>query len=274
MKIEVQTREGAENDMPDVMQAKESWNDISFVHGGLFTSDGTWIHPRLSIETTELIILRKGEAFLDEAGEEFHLKPGEFLFFEPGKVHGGYRASEEQVSFYWFHFRGKLPEGLSAKKGTISEKDRIDVLCRQLLHYANTPECPREAYDYALRLLLIEVGLQCSKPTGGTSRFSEICEWIRMNADKPLTSTKVAEQYGYHEDYLARLFRRYMHCSMKQYIIKTRLGYLKTQLLSTDLSLKEIASQAGFAEYKYFLKFFTIHEGVTPTREPTLGVMT
>ena len=86
-----------------------------------------------------------------------------------------------------------------------------------------------------------------------------------MNSEKPLTSVLVAEQFGYHEDYLARLFRRNLSCSMKQYIIKMRLAYLKTQLLSTELSLKEIAARAGFAEYKYFLKFFTIHEGMTPT---------
>lgn len=252
--------------MKEEVQAKGTcWNDILFQHGGLFTSEGTWIHPRLSIETTELIIIKKGEAFLDEDGEEYHLSAGDFLLLEPGKIHGGYKTSVEQVSFYWFHFYGKLPEGMFDKRGTFAEKDRIDVLCRQLLHYANTPGCPKEGSDYALRLLLIEAGMQCRNPAGGSIRFNEICEWIRMNADKPLTSVSVAEQYGYHEDYLARLFRKYLHCSMKQYIIKTRLGYLKTQLLSTDLSLKEIASQAGFTEYKYFLKLFTIHEGITPT---------
>ena len=212
-----------------------------------------------------MIILKKGEAFLDEDGSYYHLQPGSFLIFDPGKTHGGSKPSVELVSFYWFHFQGKLPEGLIDKCGSTLEKDRIDLLCRQLLHYANTPGYTEEACDYALRLLLIEVGMQCTKPAGGSIRFSEICEWIRMNAEKPLTSICVAEQFGYHEDYLARLFRKNLHCSMKQYIIKNRLAYLKSQLLSTDLSLKEIASQAGFTEYKYFLKFFTIHEGITPT---------
>lgn len=240
-------------------------DDISFVHGGLFASEGEWIHPTIRIDTTEIIVMTKGTAWLEEEGEDYCLNPGSFLFFDPGKLHRGTKSSMEQVSFYWFHFQGKLPQEFADKAGMFPERDRIELLCRQLLHYANTPNCPKAAADYCLRLLLLEMDLQCRQPAGGTIRFSEICEWVRMNADRPLTSTDIADQFGYHEDYLARLFRKNLQCSMKQYIIRTRLSYLKTQLLSTDLSLKEIAWKAGFKDYKYFLKFFTMHEGITPT---------
>lgn len=245
-------------------------DEITYVHGGLFGSEGTWIHPERRIDTTELIVMKKGDAYLEEEGEPYPLRPGQYLFFEPDRLHRGARPSTEQVSFYWFHFKGTLPPGFAGKYGTLQERDRFDLLCRQLLHYANTPACPAAAADYALRLLLLELNLQERMMVGGSLRFSEICEWIRMNSEKPLTSVLVAEQFGYHEDYLARLFRRNLSCSMKQYIIKMRLAYLKTQLLSTELSLKEIAARAGFAEYKYFLKFFTIHEGMTPTAYRTL----
>ena len=238
---------------------------ITYVYGGLFVSEGEWIHPTVTIDTTELIIMIKGEAHLQENGIVYHLEQGDFLFFEPGRIHGGTMQSQEQVSFYWFHFHGQLPPLFAGKTAPLSERDRVKLQCRQLLHYANTPGCPEAAADYCLRLLLLEIDLQCRQPTGGTIRFSEICEWIRINAEKPLASTDVASRFGYHEDYLAKLFRKNLQCSMKQYIIKTRLAYLKNQLLSTDFSLKEIAVQAGFREYKYFLKFFTIHEGMTPT---------
>lgn len=240
-------------------------DDITYVYGGLFTSEGAWIHPTVTIDTTELIVMIKGDAYLQEEDCEYHLQPGDFLFFEPGKVHGGTQQSHEQVSFYWLHFHGHLPPEFAGKTAALSERNRVELQCRQLLHYANTPGCPVAAADYCLRLLLLEIDLQCRQPAGGTIRFSEICEWIRINAERPLTSTDVASRFGYHEDYLAKLFRKNLQCSMKQYIIKTRLAYLKTQLLSTDFSLKEIAGQAGFREYKYFLKFFTIHEGMTPT---------
>ena len=42
------------------------------------------------------------------------LNPGSFLFFEPGRLHRGTKSSMEQVSFYWFHFQGKLPQEFAA----------------------------------------------------------------------------------------------------------------------------------------------------------------
>lgn len=238
---------------------------IRFVHGGIFTSDEPWIHPEICIQTTELIIMIKGTAHLQEEGVEYVLTEKEYLILEPGKMHGGTRHSNQSVSFYWFHFEGILPEQFVKKSGEFSERDRIELLCRQLLHYANTPTCDPSASDYSLRLLLLEMEQQCRCYVGGTMKFSEICEWIRINGDQPLFSVDVAQRFGYHEDYLARLFRKNLNCSMKQYINQSRMSYLKTQLLSTDLTLKEISFKAGFKEYKYFLKFFTLHEGITPT---------
>ena len=238
---------------------------ITYVHGGLFSSEEEWIHPSICIDTTELIVMVKGEAHLREDSSEFHLSAGDYLFFEPGRLHSGTQKSLEEVSFYWFHFNGKLPEGMWPQMASLSERNKVEMLCRQLLHYANTPAYHKEASDYCLRLLLLEVELQSRQSSDGNLHFSEICEWIRLNSDCALTSKMVAEQFGYHEDYLARLFRRYLKCSMKQYIIKMRISYLKNQLLATDLSLKEIAYKAGFKEYKYFLKYFTMYEGITPT---------
>ena len=129
-------------------------DDITYVYGGLFTSEGVWIHPTVTIDTTELIVMIKGDAYLQEEDCEYHLQPGDFLFFEPGKVHGGTQQSHEQVSFYWFHFHGQLPPEFAGKTASLPERNRVELQCRQLLHYANTPGCPGAAAEYCLRLLL------------------------------------------------------------------------------------------------------------------------
>lgn len=240
-------------------------DNISFAYGGLFSSEGNWMHPATTIPTTELIVMIKGQAHLAEQEQEFHLSCGQYVLFEPNKLHCGIQETKEEVSFYWFHFNGRLPKNFMKQSGSFGEKNRVELLCKQLLHYANTPSCYQEAKDYCLRLLLLEIELQARQETNGTVRFSEICEWIRLHADKPLTCKQAAMHFDYHEDYLARLFRKNLNCSLKQYIIQMRIAYLKEQLLSTNLSLKEIAYMAGFQEYKYFLKFFTMYEHMTPT---------
>ena len=44
------------------------------------------------------------------------------------------------------------------------------------------------------------------------------------------------------------------------------MDHIKKLLLTGDMTLTQIASSTGFAEYKYFLKFFKYHEGITPTQ--------
>jgi len=80
-----------------------------------------------------------------------------------------------------------------------------------------------------------------------------------------LTAAEVAGQFGYNEDYLTRIFRKKTGVGLKNWINKTRMDHLRTELLTTDAPLKTIAYNAGFSDYKAFLKYFTYHESITPT---------
>ena len=239
---------------------------IKFIHAGLFTApDLEWIHPARTIDTAELILMQKGTAYLEEEKVPYLLKPGDCLLLEPHRFHRGTRRSEEPVSFYWIHFSGPFSENFLQKHFALTDSYRADLLCRQLLHYANTPDYPPEASDYLLRVLILELSAQSKNPSTGNRRMHEICEWIRINVGKPLSSAETAAHFGYNEDYLCRLFKQKYGMGLKQYISETKLCRIKTLLLSPDYSLQEIASMTGFSEYKYFLKFFRYHEGSTPT---------
>ena len=95
--------------------------------------------------------------------------------------------------------------------------------------------------------------------------MNKIREWVRINSEKPLRVSDIAGEFGYNVDYLARIFKKITGISIKTFINDMRMNLLRNQLLSTDLPLKRIASDFGFDDYKSFLKFFTYHEGVTPT---------
>lgn len=41
---------------------------------------------------------------------------------------------------------------------------------------------------------------------------------------------------------------------------------IKTLLITDELTLAQVATNTGFREYKYFLKFFKYHEGISPTQ--------
>ena len=99
----------------------------------------------------------------------------------------------------------------------------------------------------------------------GDGLVNRMQEWVRINSEKSIGVAEVAEEFGYNVDYAARIFKKRTGISLKEFINDMRMNFLRNQLHSTDLPLKRIASDSGFEDYKSFLKFFTYHEGVTPT---------
>lgn len=247
---------------------------IQYVHGGKFTSQGTWIHPVGTYETWEIIYMIQGCAYLYEGNRRLTACAGDVVFFRPGTEHGGYAESVETVSFFWIHGKTDSAAASAALERlplhTASlQHTQIPLLCRQLLNFAPMPHYPETVFDALLGILLTEYAIQAqpnSAYRGAEDRLvNDIAEYIRINAKHTVHTSEIAAHFGYNEDYLTRLFRRIHGVGLKGYIDRTRMAYIRNLLLSTDLPLKSIAAQSGFDDYKAFLKYFTYHENMTPT---------
>ena len=89
--------------------------NISFSFGGLFQSDGEWIHPRKIERTYEIIYVTEGEVSMcedrPEGAWDIQAKKGELFLLSPNMWHYGTKMTHG-VSFYWIHFsinEGELP---------------------------------------------------------------------------------------------------------------------------------------------------------------------
>ncbi|MBQ8510024.1 MAG: helix-turn-helix transcriptional regulator [Clostridia bacterium] len=244
-----------------------NFDSLHYIYAGKFTSRGQWIHPTRVIDSHEIIIVTEGSFTLMEGGRAYPLDVGSVLFLEPGVEHGGVEVTDEKISFYWLHFNGLDPvgEGLCAKHYILREPYHVSLLCRQLLHYAGEG-FEQEVLDSLLHVLLCELSSQSRQDDESEgSLVLRIREWIRINADRPLNAPDVSAHFGYNEDYITRLFKKRYGIGLKSMINELKLNHVKRLLLETDLPLTEIAGQAGFSDYKLFLKFFKYHEGLTPS---------
>lgn len=243
------------------------YDAVQYVHGGKFTSRGRWRHPDRVIDTTELILVTQGSFRMHLGGTEYALRAGDVLRIDPDVRHGGI-GEAEKVSFYWIHLRGigddPVPDMHSHPEGIA----RVELLCRQMLHYAGTAGYPGEVTDWLARVLLTE--LCCRGERIGTRSeqlYGAVCEWVRINSDLPLTTADVAVQFHYHADHLNRIFKQYYPAGLKAYISEMRMDRIRHDLLSDErIPLRVLAEKYGFGEYKYFLKFFRYHESVSPAQ--------
>lgn len=237
------------------------YEQVRYISGGRFVSQGPWRHRDRVIDSHEIIVMLQGTAGLQVGGTAYDLQAGDVLHIRPGVSHGGTRVSAEPVSFYWLHFT-PTAEALPPELLHPENLSRAEILCKQLLHCANSPEYPRECADYYIRILLMELLVQRPAPN---VLCTAVEEWVRGNCDRPIKVSDAAAHFKFNQDYLSRVFRRYHPEGLKTYINQSRCQRIKQDLMSTELSLQELAEKYGFEDYKYFLKYFRFHEGITPT---------
>ena len=236
----------------------------TYVYGGRFTSRGDWTHPARVIQTYELIVVTEGQFEMEIGEARYHLSAGDTLLIPPDLPHRGIGVRRERVSFYWLHF-GAENEMLPPTCVHLHDPYAVTGLCRRLLH--DVEEYGKGRVSDALLLVLLgEICKQVQRRDDPANALvARIREWIRINADRPITASRVAEQFGYHADYLSRLFKSTYGHGLKAEIDRVRMQNAKRLLQETDLTLSEIADRVGMEDYKLFLKFFQYHEGISPT---------
>ncbi len=241
-------------------------SEIKLVAAGKFTSRDKWIHPDVTVPTTEFIIVTEGYVNIEENGDRYTLSAGDVLMLEPGVRHRGFAESKTKTSFYWIHISDFDADSDTApeKYFHLSEPCQISVLCLQLLHYSGLKR-RSDAVGHLLAVLLYELYAQSrASVDDDNTKAYQIVEWIRINSDRNITARDVARQFGYNEDYISRLLKKQFGSGLKTQISEQKLKLIGNLLLETDLSLSAIADAAGFSDYKLFLKFFKYHSGMTP----------
>ena len=76
----------------------------------------------------------------------------------------------------------------------------------------------------------------------------------------------LAEQFHLNPQYISQLFKREIGVNFLAYLTSFRMEKAKKLLLSTSLSVAEVAEQSGYGDYRVFTKVFKKSEGITPSQ--------
>ncbi|WP_455615192.1 response regulator transcription factor [Eisenbergiella sp.] len=91
-----------------------------------------------------------------------------------------------------------------------------------------------------------------------------IKEYIYQNIDREISREQLAELMNLNPDYLTRLFRRETGQSLKDYILKEKMGIARELLAKTDMSVSEISMRVGFFNFSHFTTTFKKYSGIPP----------
>jgi len=93
-----------------------------------------------------------------------------------------------------------------------------------------------------------------------------IDEYIANNLGKDLSINTLCKKFSISRSTLYRLGIKYYHSSVDQVVKDLRIKKAKELLESSDLAVKEIAFQLGYADYNYFAKAFKSVTTLSPVQ--------
>ena len=93
----------------------------------------------------------------------------------------------------------------------------------------------------------------------------EVLLYIQQHYNTEITNDRIAEEFGYHSFYLNRIFKKATGRTIHQTLLSQKIDVAKQLLENTELSVKSIAYEVGFADSALFCNTFKKHTGVTPS---------
>lgn len=94
--------------------------------------------------------------------------------------------------------------------------------------------------------------------------FDEIRSAIYNDHFFPASIKEAADSVFLSESRFAHLYRKFFNVSPKQDILLAQIQYAKEMLLTTDLSIREIAEKCRFSNEYAFIRSFKNHVNISP----------
>ena len=93
-----------------------------------------------------------------------------------------------------------------------------------------------------------------------------ITRYLQEHLAEEISLSVLAEQFNLNPQYISQLFKSEIGVNFLVYLTNIRMEKAKKLLLSTALSIAEVAEQSGYGDYRVFTKVFKKSEGITPSQ--------
>ncbi|MGM9648207.1 MAG: AraC family transcriptional regulator [Eubacteriales bacterium] len=232
----------------------------------------------------EIEYIHRGHAVQVINGVEYEVESGSVALLSPTDFHS-YKNVSPDDPLYVFNIKFSdliLPAELRTELCTLSRPlfgmtQRLKPLFDSLYNEYNNDWYGREQYILAgvaqLCILLLrsarEYGRGYGRLTEGAESSSrslvqEAVLYIRTHYRKPITVEEVAKVVHLTPNYFSEYFKKQTGVKFSSYVQKLRLEFAVSLLKMSDLSVKQVADEAGFNSAAYFSNAFKDTFGISP----------
>ena len=233
----------------------------------------------------EIIHMKKGEAliFLNELWTT--LGEGETVFLPPGHLHCCHCTDKNAKRVVIGLEKELIPSlgkehelALSPFTGdeikehlTVPKNEQLNSLF-ELLENRNSSH---KMHDRLTAMIIIQ-SIYCEllkfwenvgvfrETNKKSSIVRQVERIIESRFSESLEANEVAMELNISYSYLSTLLRRELNTNFGDLLLKARIDASKKLLLTTNMSITDIALESGFTDSSYFIKKFRTYTGTTP----------
>ena len=218
--------------------------------------------------TSALIIKRSGKTSYTVGDKSFMADANNILFIPAGTEYS--MEVEESGACIVIEFDiCDVSKDMSCCEFFFNNSKDILSTAKNILHYwtlkgpAFEAKCLSELYSIITQIATID---SYANTLAGKYRIiHKSVKYIESNySDCELYTPQLAEMSGIGETYYRNIFIAVFNMPPAKYIQTYRIDKAKELLVSTTLSLEEIATKVGFANSSYLCKVFKSTTGMTP----------
>ena len=219
---------------------------------------------RRKITYADITFLFEGELHYKLNDEYIRLKAGDAIIFPTGSVRE--RLKTDKYARY-ASFNVIFPDGVeSSLSGKI--KNAVDSSTSLLIDRIeeDLKYLSSRSSDKCLSIFFyLYYRLSESAESNENPHYKNIKQYIYAHLAEKITLSDIAESCHLVERYICTLFKKHSGRTLTEYITKERVKLAKRLIVTSDLSLFEIASACGFSDYNYFSRSFKKIVGMTAT---------
>lgn len=231
-------------------------------------------------DIAEILLILKGHGRYSVGLHRCEIEGGDVILCNQDVPHDEFPESDETYETLCLGVKGlQLPE-LAA--GQLIGDDRIPVLhhpsqfaemetlMRMILKHATQKTHMNRMLCQHLMLAVLDLTQQMTAGTKPEPMPQEhelivrVERYIDQFYARDLSIERLSQRFYISSYHLAHLFKKYTGYTIKQYILRRRVGEAQVMLYDTTDSISEIAQAVGFEDAAYFSRLFSKYVGMSP----------
>ena len=235
-----------------------------------------WKNGRI-LHEFQLNYITEGSGILETEYGKYQVQPGTVIFIFPGMWHR-YKPHKSGWKEHYIGFLGSFTDNLFLDKTISPQKPVVyigfqDNIIKHFFEILDQIKDEKPGYQQVCSSIILYIvssiiSINKNREFSGREvekKIRKACITLRENVNKSINIQQLAHDYHIGYSHFRKMFKKYTGLSPAQYHLNLRIQRANELLMSTNLSVKQIAFELGFQSNFYFTRIYTRKTGLTPS---------